>query len=69
MAEEMQEVERLLKKILRELREINSKLEGGEDNTSSCIRLLVLSVSEQEAYAPRGLWRARPLGQCQKASL
>jgi len=35
MAEEMQEVERLLKKILRELREINSKLEGGEHNTSS----------------------------------
>ena len=35
MADEMQEVERLLKKILRELREINSKLDGGEHNTSS----------------------------------
>lgn len=35
MADEMQEVERLLKKILRELREIKSKLDCAEDSTSS----------------------------------
>jgi len=35
MADDMQEVERLLKKILRELRMINSKLGSTKDTKSS----------------------------------